>query len=64
MLILAISADTDEIQHYAAFHPGLYCLPKYLAVGVSSIQMVKKHSLNIYSIFKNILKIRLISSLN
>ena len=27
--ILANSADPDEMQHYAAFHLGLHCLPKY-----------------------------------
>ena len=25
---LANNVDTDEIQHYAAFHLGLHCLPK------------------------------------
>ena len=29
VLILANSADPDEIQHYAAFHLGLHCLPIY-----------------------------------
>ena len=29
VLILANSADTDEMKHYAAFHLGLHCLPKY-----------------------------------
>ena len=29
VLILANSADPDEMQHYAAFHLGLHCLPKY-----------------------------------
>ena len=28
ILILENSADTDEIQHFAAFHLGLHCLPK------------------------------------
>ena len=28
-MILANSADPDEMQHYAAFHLGLHCLPKY-----------------------------------
>ena len=23
------SANPDEMQHYAAFHQGLHCLPKY-----------------------------------
>ena len=26
---LANSVDSDEMQHYAAFHQGLHCLPKY-----------------------------------
>ena len=26
---LANSVDTDEMQHYVAFHRGLHCLPKY-----------------------------------
>ena len=30
VLFLANSADLDEMQHYAAFHLGLHCLPKYL----------------------------------
>ena len=29
VLILSNSVDTDEIQHYASFHLGLHCLPKY-----------------------------------
>ena len=28
-LILANSEDPDEMQHHAAFHLGLQCLPKY-----------------------------------
>ena len=27
--VLANSADPDEMLHYAAFHLGLHCLPKY-----------------------------------
>ena len=38
VLILANSVDPDEMQHYAAFHLGLHCLPKYL----SSVQYNKK----------------------
>ena len=30
VLILAGSADPDEMQHFAAFHLGLHCLPKYM----------------------------------
>ena len=40
ILILANSADPDEMHHYAAFHLGLHCLPKY-PLGVSSIQRAK-----------------------
>ena len=29
VLILANSADPDEMHLYAAFHLGLHCLPKY-----------------------------------
>ena len=29
VLILANSADPDEIHHYAAFHLRLHCLTKY-----------------------------------
>ena len=29
VLILANSVDPDEMPHYAAFHLGLHCLPKY-----------------------------------
>ena len=29
VLILAKSADPDEMQHNAAFHLGLHCLPNY-----------------------------------
>ena len=27
--VIANSADPDEMPHYAAFHLGLHCLPKY-----------------------------------
>ena len=33
VLILANSADPDEMQQYAAFHLGLHCWPKYLSRG-------------------------------
>ena len=29
VLVVANSADPDEMPHYAAFHLGLHCLPKY-----------------------------------
>ena len=38
VLILANSADPDEMQQYAAFHLGLYCLPKYLFRGFQYIK--------------------------
>ena len=31
--ILANSADPNEMSHYATFHQGLHCLPKYLFAG-------------------------------
>ena len=31
--VLANSADPDEMPHYAAFHLGLHCLPKYMFLG-------------------------------
>ena len=33
VIILANSADPDEMQHDAAFHLGLHCLPTYLFRG-------------------------------
>ena len=39
VLILANSADPNEMQHDAAFHLCPHCLPKY-HLGVSSIQRV------------------------
>ena len=29
VVVLANSVDADEMQHYAAFHLGLHCLPEY-----------------------------------
>ena len=40
VLILANSADPNELQHNAAFHLGRHCLPKYLFRGFS-IQRVR-----------------------
>ena len=31
---LAKSVEPDKIWHYAAFHLGLHCLPKYLFSGI------------------------------
>ena len=33
VLIIANSADPDEMQHYATFCPGLHYLPKYPFLG-------------------------------
>ena len=35
-LFLANSADPDEMPHYAPFHLGVHCLPKYLFMGFPS----------------------------
>ena len=32
--MLANIADPDEMQHYAAFHLGLHCLPKHPFRGI------------------------------
>ena len=42
VFVLANSVDPDEMLHYAAFHLGLHCLPKY-HFGVTSVQRVKEH---------------------
>ena len=34
VLNLTNNADPDEMQHYAAFHLGLHCLPKYTFKGL------------------------------
>ena len=36
ILILANSADPDEMPPNAAFHLGLQCLPKYLLIGIQN----------------------------
>ena len=36
VIILANSADPDEMPLYAAFHQDLYCLPKYLFIGIQN----------------------------
>ena len=41
VLTSAKSVDPDEMQHYAAFHLGLYCLPKYSLRGFAHIQWFK-----------------------
>ena len=38
--VIANSVDPDKMLHYAAFHLGLHCLPKY-RLGVSSPQRFK-----------------------
>ena len=34
VLVLANGADPDEMQHYAAFHLGLHCLPMQPFMGL------------------------------
>ena len=36
--VLANSADPDEMPHYAAFHLGLHCLPKYPFTGPQRVE--------------------------
>ena len=47
VLVLANSADRDEMQYNAAFHLGLHRFPKYL-IGVSSMQGVQGGFLHIF----------------
>ena len=42
LFVLAYTTDPDEISHYAAFHLGLHCLPKYRFREVSGTQKVNK----------------------
>ena len=50
VLILANSEDPDEMQHYAAFHLGLHCWPKYL-FRVSSIKKGFVNSVNFLAVY-------------
>ena len=36
---LANNADPDGMSHYATFHMGLHCLPKYLLAGISNEEL-------------------------
>ena len=38
VFISANSADPDEMPHFAAFHLGLRCLPKYLLRGFQNVK--------------------------
>ena len=40
VLICANSADPDEMQHDAAFHLGIHCLPKYPFKGFHEYKFV------------------------
>ena len=42
-LNLANSADPDHMQHYAAFHLGLHCLPKYSFRGFQYTQRYEEY---------------------
>ena len=43
VLILANSADPDEMKHYAAFHLGLHSLSKYPFRGFLVFKRLKMH---------------------
>ena len=51
VLILANSPDPDEMQHYAAFHLGLHCLPIWYGtrLGVSSKQKINCMTIDVIS---------------
>ena len=36
LFIIAYSADPDKMSHYAAFHLGLHCFPKYRFVCIQN----------------------------
>ena len=46
VIVLANSVDTDEMQHGAAFHQGLHCLPKYPFRGFPVYKLLKHMFLN------------------
>ena len=50
VLILANSADPDEMQHYAAFHLGLHCLPKYPFMGFPVYKELEQLNFSAYEI--------------
>ena len=43
VLILANSADADEMPHYAAFHRGFHCLRKYPFSGYKGLDLRATH---------------------
>ena len=54
--ILANSADPDEMLHYAAFHLGLHCLPKYpfrFPVSLGSSRIIFSSFLFFHFLVKN-----------
>ena len=51
VLILANSPYTDEMPHYAEFHQGLHCLPKYEFTSIQNEKgKVEIHSLVSYKL--------------
>ena len=50
-IVLANSADPDEMPHYAAFHLGLLCLPKYPFLGFLVFKGLKLCN-NFFVLFK------------
>ena len=58
--IFANSTGPGEMPHYAAFHPGLHCLPKYLKMlndtryvyCKSGVQIINANLLQVFFMFK------------
>ena len=48
--ILVYNEDLDEMPHYAAFHLGLHCLPKYLFIGIQNEKVYAPRTYSIHSI--------------
>ena len=56
------SADPDEMLHYAAFHRGLHCLPKYPFAAILNEKLIflfQNHNIMLYVLKKNISKIKI-----
>ena len=56
ILYFANSADPDEMLPYAAFHLGLYCLSKYLFIGIQN-ERLNMHA-NVFSRVKGVRALR------
>ena len=55
---LLFSTNPDEMQHYAAFHLGLHCLPKYPFMGTTQNvseydhEIPQSHNLIVYLLWQ------------